>query len=131
MNRVVVAAAAVVLVTGAASWTQVWRTETAGTAAHRASGEALFRSQGCASCHDGPDSEAPIGGFPSLRAASSWAASRQPDVSARAYLAQSIRLPGAFTSPVFTTDVGPTPAMPQLGLDEGEIEAVVDYLMQG
>lgn len=41
---------------------------------------------------------------------------------------QSIREPGAFISPAWVGG-GPTTAMPQLGLSEAEIAAVVDYLL--
>jgi hypothetical protein len=52
-------------------------------------------------------------------------------VSARQYLAESIRSPSAFVSPAFSPGRGPAASMPRLGLDDGDIEAVVDYLLQG
>ena len=92
-------------------------------------GEELFHAKGCATCHTGADSTAMIGGFPSLRAVSTWAGDRKPGMSATEYLAESIRAPSAFISPAFDGAVGPTGAMPELGLTEAEIAALVDHLL--
>ena len=100
-----------------------------GSVAVRLEGEELFHAKGCATCHTGPDSTAVIGGFPSLRAASTWAPDRRPGTSAEEYLAESIRAPSAFISPAFDSSVGPTGAMPELGLTEAEIDALVAYLL--
>jgi mono/diheme cytochrome c family protein len=91
-------------------------------------GAQLFRAKGCATCHDGPDSTAQFVDFPSLADAPSWAGGRRAGMSAAEYIAQSIREPGAFISPAWVGG-GPTTAMPQLGLSEAEIAAVVDYLL--
>jgi mono/diheme cytochrome c family protein len=91
-------------------------------------GAQLFRAKGCATCHDGPDGRAAFDEFPSLAAAPSWAGDRRAGLSAEDYIAQSIRDPGAFISPAWIGG-GPTTAMPQLGLDETEIAAIVDYLL--
>ena len=91
-------------------------------------GAQLFRAKGCATCHDGPDSTAQFVEFPSLANAPSWAGDRRSGMSAAEYVAQSIRDPGAFISPAWVGG-GPTTAMPQLGLNEAEIAAVVDYLL--
>ncbi len=93
-----------------------------------ADGAQLFRAKGCATCHDGPDSTAAFDEFPSLADASGWASDRRAGVSAAGYVAQSIREPGAFISPAWVGG-GQTTAMPQLGLTEAEIAAVVDYLL--
>jgi mono/diheme cytochrome c family protein len=93
-----------------------------------ADGAQLFRAKGCASCHDGPDSTAQSVDFPSLADAPSWAGDRRTGMSAAAYIAQSIREPGAFISPAWVGG-GPTTAMPQLGLTEAEIDAIVGYLL--
>jgi mono/diheme cytochrome c family protein len=94
-------------------------------------GETLFHAKGCATCHTGPTSTASMGEFPSLAAASSWAGSRRPDVSAEEYLDESIREPWAFISPEFDTSDGPTGAMPDLGLSDAERDAVVAFLLGG
>lgn len=128
-------AAAVVAVVMAASSVIVWQQpELTGITGPEASesandGAMLFRTKGCSSCHTGPDSIAPTGStFPSSAAASSWAGKRRPGMSAEDYLAESIRTPPAFRSPEFSSLGGPTLAMPDLGLSDVEIEAVVAYL---
>jgi mono/diheme cytochrome c family protein len=93
-----------------------------------ADGAQLFRAKGCATCHDGPDSTAQFVDFPSLANAPSWAGERRSGMSAAEYVAQSIREPGAFISPAWVGG-GATTAMPQLGLNEAEIAAVVGYLL--
>jgi mono/diheme cytochrome c family protein len=139
VNRSAVALALglLVVVAGAVAWAPLWQRAgppAAGSIAGSGSsdrGASLFVSKGCASCHDGPDTEAFMSSFPSLRSASSWAGARRPPMSAAEYLAESIRTPGAFTSPSFVPDGSPTSAMPQLELDDAEIDAVVAYLLQG
>jgi mono/diheme cytochrome c family protein len=93
-----------------------------------ADGAQLFRAKGCASCHDGPDSTAQFVDFPSLAHASSWAGERRDGMTADDYISQSIRDPNAFISPAWVGG-GPTTAMPQLGLTDAEIAAVVAYLL--
>lgn len=95
-----------------------------------ADGAQLFQAKGCASCHDGPESSAAIGGFPPLVDATAWAGERRPGLSAADYLAESMRTPAAFISPAFSSAVGPTTAMPDLNLDESEIAALVTYLLR-
>jgi mono/diheme cytochrome c family protein len=92
-------------------------------------GADLFQAKGCASCHDGPDSTAFVGGFPPLVDATEWAGQRRPDMTADAYLAESITNPNVFISPAFTGGNGPTTAMPRLALTPAEVEALVDYLL--
>ena len=92
-------------------------------------GAQLFRAKGCASCHAGPDSTAQFVDFPSLADAPSWAGERRSGVSAADYIEQSIRDPNAFISPAWVGG-GPTTAMPQLGLTDAEIAAVVAYLLR-
>ena len=93
-------------------------------------GQTLFHAKGCATCHTGPTSTASMGEFPSLAAASSWAGSRRPGLSAEEYLDESIREPWAFISPEFHAS-GPTAAMPELGLSDAERDAVVAFLLGG
>ncbi|HEX6660001.1 MAG TPA: cytochrome c [Ilumatobacter sp.] len=93
-----------------------------------ADGAQLFRAKGCASCHDGPDGTAGFDEFPSLAAARTWAGDRRAGLSAEEYIAQSIRDPGGFISPAWVGG-GPVTEMPQLGLTEAEIAAIVEYLL--
>jgi mono/diheme cytochrome c family protein len=95
-------------------------------------GAGLFRSKGCAGCHLGPHSTTtPLPDFPSLADVSAWADSRIEGVTARDYLTQSIAAPSAFISPEFDGGFGPTEEMPLLKLAPEEIEALVDYLLEG
>ena len=132
MTRAVVVAGCATIVLVAAS-VFAWRTESSPAEAVKAqmSGGELFHSKGCASCHNTSTSVALISGFPSLIGASEWAGDRRPGMSQRAYLAESMRTPGAFISPAFEGGVGPTAEMPTLALTEAEIDALVDYLLQG
>ena len=92
-------------------------------------GAELFHAKGCASCHDGPDSTALVGGFPPLTDAGAWAALRLPDMTAREYLAESITEPNVFISPAFAGGNGPATAMPNLTLTPDEVDAIIDYLL--
>ena len=94
-----------------------------------ADGAQLFRAKGCATCHDGPDGRAQFDEFPSLADAPSWAGDRREGLTAENYIAQSIRDPGAFISPAWVGG-GPVTGMPQLGLTEVEIAAIVEYLLE-
>jgi mono/diheme cytochrome c family protein len=89
-------------------------------------GAASFQALGCAICHDGPDTTSLVGAGPPLDDAASWAGERRPGMSAEAYLAESIREPAAFFSPAASFG-----AMPDLGLDDEQIDALVDYLLGG
>lgn len=107
----------------------VWAGSSNGTPAPSVSGATLFQAKGCAGCHAGPDSEPDHTNVPSLADAGAWAGTRREGLDARAYIAESIRTPGVFVSPAFRRD-GPSP-MPDLGLSDREIDALVDYLLQG
>jgi mono/diheme cytochrome c family protein len=89
----------------------------------------LFRTKGCASCHNGPETEAIVGIGPDLSDAASWAGDRRPAMSAEDYVAESVRTPGAFTSPAFQPIGGPTEAMPLLDVSDAELDALVSYLL--
>jgi mono/diheme cytochrome c family protein len=87
----------------------------------------LFRTKGCAACHNGPDTNAEAG-FPDLSGARAWAGLRRPGLDASAYLHQSIREPSAFISPAWSGGGG-APGMPQLSVSEAEADALVAYLL--
>lgn len=102
----------------------------ASTVVNGVDGATLFRAKGCVGCHEGPDGT--TGGFwgPDLSNAAEWAGDRRPGLSARDYLAESIRDPGAFTSPAFPSGgSGPVDAMPYLNVSEEEIDALIEYLL--
>jgi cytochrome c1 len=91
-------------------------------------GASLFRAKGCAACHTGPDSTAGGEGFPDLSDAGDWAAARVPGMSAQDYITQSIRDPIAVISPEFASGAIGT-GMPTLTLSDGEVAALVEYLL--
>jgi mono/diheme cytochrome c family protein len=107
-----------------------WQREPASTEAASPviDGADLVHSKGCSSCHQVAGSQ-PIGGAPSLVDARSWAASRRPGMSAEEYVAESIRAPSTFVSPAWddSRDFG----MPDLGLTDDEIDALVTFLLRG
>jgi mono/diheme cytochrome c family protein len=107
----------------------VWADSSSGTPAPAVSGATLFQAKGCSGCHAGPDSSPRFADYPSLTNAAAWAGTRREGMDARAYITESIRTPGVFVSPAFLGD-GPSP-MPALGLSDREIDALVDYLLQG
>jgi len=92
-------------------------------------GAQLFQRKGCASCHDGPDSTARIDVAPSLTDAPSWAAGREPGVTATDYLAESMLAPSTFISPSFRGPAGPMAGMPDLALSPAEVDALIHYLL--
>lgn len=94
-------------------------------------GADLFVAKGCAACHVGPDSQPFAGSFPPLDDASSWAGSRKPGMTAEEYLTESMLSPRAFRSPAWISSGGPTDGMPELFLNEVEVDALVAYLLAG
>jgi mono/diheme cytochrome c family protein len=102
----------------------------AGDADVAASGVELFRTKGCATCHDGPDGASLTDAGPSLTDAAAWAGDRIPDLSASEYIELSIRNPSAFISPKHTVQTGgPGGSMPLLRVSDDEIDAIVSYLL--
>jgi mono/diheme cytochrome c family protein len=93
-------------------------------------GATLFQVKGCASCHNGPDSGSGFYGVPPLTEASTWAGDRRPGMSTADYLAESMRTPSTFISPAFSGGQGPMTGMPDLNLDDAEIDALVAYLLR-
>jgi mono/diheme cytochrome c family protein len=87
----------------------------------------VFQLRGCATCHDGPDSTSMTGAGPPLVDAAAWAGERRPGLTSEAYLAESMRSPGVFRSPV----AHPGVEMPNLGLTDDEVDALVTYLLDG
>ena len=59
----------------------------------------LFQGKGCAMCHDGPDSVAPVAVGPPLDDVASFAGSRIDGTSAADYVRLSIVAPQSFISP--------------------------------
>jgi mono/diheme cytochrome c family protein len=127
-------AAAAVSVAAAVATPFAWRdpptrveTREAAVAGDAAAGRQLFEIKGCAACHEGPD----VGddsGLPDLSDAASWAGERRPGYSASEYLTESMRRPGAFRSPAVADTT--FDEMPNLGLSEEEIAALVAYLLE-
>ena len=135
MTRVgVVAGCAGVVLVVATFATQGTSTATgpppAAAAAASGDGASLFQRKGCATCHTGPDSTGRFEAAPSLAGAAAWAANREPGVTARDYLAESMLAPSTFISPAFRGSVGPMDAMPDLGLSPEEVDVLIDYLLQ-
>jgi cytochrome c oxidase subunit 2 len=95
-----------------------------GVAATPERGAALFQAKGCATCHDGPSSAAAISVGPDLGELPNVAATREPGMSAEAYVRQSIRTPQAFVVAGYTTVL-----MPTLPVDDQELDALVRYLL--
>ena len=90
-------------------------------------GAALFHAKGCASCHHGPDSTAPVAVGPSLAGLGAVAGSREPGVSAADYVRRSITSPDSYTVPGFAAEgMG---SMPTLAVSGAEVEALVAYLL--
>lgn len=89
-------------------------------------GRALFYAKGCVGCHRkaGEQNTVPVG--PDLTGLADRAAARKPGMSAEAYVRESIRTPGAFIAPGFSTA---TFSMPDLGLSDDEIATVTAFLL--
>jgi mono/diheme cytochrome c family protein len=124
------AAAACALAASVVAW-QPTSTTPAASATGPLDGSELFQRKGCATCHTGPESNATYGGFPLLADAPTWAGDREPGLGADEYIATSIRTPSAFLSPAWVGAGGGVTAMPDLGLTEAEIGALVHYLLRG
>ena len=85
-------------------------------------GAQLFQRKGCATCHTGPDSQARFEAAPSLAGAAARAVNREPGVTARDYLAESMLAPSTFISP--RSAVAPVRERDaDLGLSPEEVDA--------
>jgi hypothetical protein len=91
-------------------------------------GEILFLTKGCTGCHSiqGLATTGQIG--PDLTSIGEIAGDRVEGLSAEEYIAQSLATPEAFIVPGFGADTAG--AMPDLNLTEGEIAALVEFLME-
>ncbi len=106
------------------------RSETPAATASELDGASLFRAKGCSTCHNGPDTDSLLDGFPDLTNVAAFAGTRVAGMSAENYLAQSIKQPDAFISPAFQGGVGPATHMPTLDVSGAEIDALVAYLLR-
>jgi cytochrome c551/c552 len=89
-----------------------------------ARGALLFATKGCVGCHTHaslPNARMQVG--PDLTHLADRAASRVAGLDARAYVRQSIREPGAYHVPGYTA------VMPDLGLSDTDIDALLTFLL--
>lgn len=92
---------------------------------NRERGALLFAVKGCVGCHTHaavPNALMRVG--PDLTALADRAATRVSGLEARAYVRQSLREPGAYLVPGYTTV-----AMPDLHLTDEEIESLSAFLL--
>ncbi len=90
---------------------------------------AAIEKGGCTACHTIPNIPNAIGQVgPDLSKIGTDGATRQDGYSAEEYIRESLREPSAFIAP--ECPLGPCVAgtMPQLTLDQSEIETIVSYL---
>jgi cytochrome c551/c552 len=84
---------------------------------------------GCVACHTIPNIPGAVGQVgPNLSRIGADAANRREGYTAEAYIRESLLEPSAFTAPECPTGPCPPGAMPQLLLDQTEIEVIVKYL---
>jgi hypothetical protein len=125
-------ALALILAAGAAF---AWRDGPAGEpveaapAAAAVGGVTLFQAKGCAWCHRTATNEPFVEGMPDLTGIAEWGGTRRPGLDAAAYLAESVREPSAFESPVWHADGRPTSGMPSLVVSDAELAAITDHLL--
>ena len=87
-------------------------------------GRLLFATKGCTGCHTHaslPSARVQVG--PDLTHLADRAATRVAGLDARAYVRQSIRDPGAYHVPGYTA------VMPDLGLSDADIDALIAFLL--
>jgi len=84
---------------------------------------------GCVACHTIPNIPGAVGQVgPNLSRIGVEAANRREGYTAEAYIRESLLEPSAFTAPECPTGPCPPGTMPQLFLDQAEIEVIVKYL---
>jgi mono/diheme cytochrome c family protein len=90
-------------------------------------GRSLFYAKGCVTCHTRAGLEARAIGEvgPDLTGLAARAGERRPGMSARAYVAESLRSPSAYVVPGY----GAHARMPDLGLGDAEIASLVAFLL--
>jgi cytochrome c551/c552 len=87
-------------------------------------GALLFATKGCTGCHTHasiPSAHMQVG--PDLTHVADRAPTRVAGLDARAYVRQSIRDPGAYHVPGYTA------VMPDLGLSDTDIDALIAFLL--
>jgi cytochrome c551/c552 len=89
-------------------------------------GADVFHAKGCATCHTGPDSAAPVEVGPPLDDVAAFAGTRIAGTSAADYVRLSVLAPQSFTSPVVPN---PGVLMPTLPVAPEELDALVAYLL--
>jgi hypothetical protein len=90
---------------------------------------AAINKGGCIACHTIPNIPGAIGQIgPDLSKIGIEAASRREGYTAEEYIRESLNEPSAFTAPECPTGPCPSGIMPQLPLDEAEVETIVYYL---
>lgn len=92
-----------------------------------ATGADLFRAKGCATCHDGPDTESTFDVGPDLTELALVAPSREPGLSPEDYVRRSITNPDYVIVPGYNEDG--MSSMPALPISAAEVEALVEYLL--
>lgn len=88
-------------------------------------GRSLFQAKGCVGCHQRGD----LGQFhlgPNLTALASWAGTRVESLGAEEYIRQSITEPQAYLVSGYQGM-----EMPTLSLSDAEVDALVDFLLEG
>ena len=101
-----------------------YSTEETGTVA-AFDGRSLFQAKGCVGCHQRGD----LGQFqiaPNLTGLASWAGTRVEGLDAEEYIRQSITHPQAYVVSGYDGI-----EMPTLSLSDAELEAVVEFLLDG
>lgn len=111
---------------GASAASPVARDAVAASSSQVERGRTLFYAKGCVGCHKKAGEQAGASVGPDLTGLAARAGERKPGMSADAYVRESIKTPGAFVAPGFGSA---TFAMPDLGLSDGEIDAVTAFLL--
>ena len=97
------------------------------TATATEQGRTLFLTKGCNGCHPMAGAPGTFGIGPNLTDLAQVADTRRAGMSAEVYVRESILAPQAFIAPGFGR--GPVEQMPQLPVDDAELEALVRLLL--
>ena len=91
---------------------------------------AAINKGGCIACHTIPDIPGAVGQVgPNLANIGVDGATRRQGYSAEEYIRESLMEPSTFTAPECPTGPCPPGVMPQLPLDQSEIDTVISYLV--